>query len=95
MKKKQKKEPNSVMTNLNILVNKGFCAQKQSRVKNVFKALKEQLEQEEYDKLQELYVTDDVNSPDSVPQVDGTSDACKDFEKYIKSLMHKYAKKGK
>lgn len=93
--KKKKKEPNSVMTNLNILVNKGFCAQTQSRVKNIFKALKDQLEPEEYEELQKLYVRIDADNPDSVDPANGGTYDHEVFAKYAKSLMHKYAKKGK
>ena len=93
--KKKKKEPNSVMTNLNILVNKGFCAQTQSRVKNIFKALKEQLEPEEYEELQKLYVRIDADNPDALPPIKGEAYNHDAFAKYAKSLMHKYAKKGK
>lgn len=93
--KKKKKEPNGVLSNLNILVDNGFCKYTQSRVKNIFKALKEQLETDEYEKLYELYVQIDADNPDSVPPVDGESPNHAEFAKYAKSLMHKYAKKSK
>ena len=93
--KKKKKEPNGVLSNLNIILGKGFCAYTQSRVKNVFKALKDQLEPDEYAKLSELYVRIDADNPDSTAPMDGFSPEHEEFAKYVKSLMHKYAKANK
>lgn len=84
---KKKKEPNSVVSNLNIVSAKGFCAYSQSRLKNVFKALEGQLEAEEFEKLSNLYACIDAENPDSLEY--------EEFASYAKTLIHKYAKKVK
>ena len=93
--KKKKKEPNGVVSNLNMLINKGFCAYTQSRLKNVLKALESQLEPDEYEELKKLYAEIDVENPDAYPVVDGVSYAHEDFAAYVKKLIRKYAKKEK
>ena len=85
--KKKKKEPNSVVSNLNIVSARGFCAYSQSRLKNVFKALKEQLEAEEFEKLSNLYSYIDAENPDSLEY--------EEFVSYAKILIRKYAKEAK
>lgn len=81
--KKKKKEPNSVTTNLNILINKDFCAYPQSRTKNTFKALETQLKPDEFKTLKALYSQIDTENPDTDYD---------DFTAYVKNLIRKYAK---
>lgn len=88
MKKKQKKEPNSVMSNLNILIDKDFCAYAKSRIKNIFKVLKMQLEPEEFAKLEESYAK--INN--SATMLSANEADYEAFTNYVKSLTRKYAK---
>lgn len=85
----KKKEPNSVMTNLNLLINSESCRQPQSRIKNIFKSLKEQLTEDEYQKLFELY--SDMNSDD--PDLNDSAEEYGLFSNYVKALTRTYSKK--